>query len=227
MKTMLFLAVVAAGTTQCGPPRPEDDVPRLDLFASGLVLTTMAHLSFCSASSSVLAAKLRGGIGAYPVDLLSPEELIAGFTIEGVAWGLVGGIIVICAISPFMSIGATHSGYFIAHTLAACLMLALIGILGGLWAQDSKQLDALTAYFVTPLVFLSAAWYLLPSVPPALQILAHVNPLLYFIEGFRYGVTGDFDASLTGGLVVAAGVNVLLAAVNCRLVATGWRITPR
>ena len=112
------------------------------------------------------------------------------------------------------------------HALAAALLLALLGILGGLWAQKMDQLGAVTSFVVTPLTFLSGTFYSAVNLPPLFQAVIHANPFFYMIDGFRYGITGHADGALIVGLAVMGGTNLLLVVACYRIVATGWRLKP-
>jgi ABC-2 type transport system permease protein len=120
---------------------------------------------------------------------------------------------------PFVPVGIARPAF--VHALAACLLLGLLGILGGLWAQKMDHLGAVTSFVVTPLTFLSGTFYSVADLPPRFQAVAHANLFFYMIDGFRYGITGHADGSLAAGLAVMAGANLLLALVSWRLVAAG------
>ncbi len=77
---------------------------------------------------------------------------------------------------------------------------------------------------ITPLTFLSGTFYSVDRLPDALKWIAAVNPFFYAIDGFRYGFIGRADEPLLTGVVVLIGVNLALAIVSYRLLATGWRL---
>ncbi|MCB4824218.1 MULTISPECIES: ABC transporter permease [Roseicella] len=223
--TLLFLAVFAVVMSRRGPPQPIGDVSYLEFLAAGLVVMTMAQNAFANTSSSLLIAKVQGNIVDLLVAPLSPMELVAGFALGAVTRGLLVGAAVALAMGPFVSFRVAHPGFVVFHALAACLLLGLLGILGGLWAQKMDHLGAVTSFVVTPLTFLSGTFYSVADLPPSFQAVAHANPFFYMIDGFRYGITGHADGSLAVGLAVMAGANLLLAVVSWRLMTAGWRLT--
>ena len=222
--TLLFLAVFAVVMTRRGQPQAVGGVPYLAFLAPGLVMMTMAQNAFANSSSSLLIAKVQGNIADFLLAPLSPAELVAGFALGAVTRGLIVGAVVVLAMSPFVPFGLASPGFVIFHALAACVLLGLLGMLGGLWAQKMDHLGAMTSFIVTPLTFLSGTFYSVADLPEPFRVAAYLNPFFYMIDGFRYGVTGHADGCVITGLAVMTGANLLLAASCYRVVATGWRL---
>lgn len=222
--TLLFLVVLGVVMTRRGPPQLVAGVPYLEFLAAGLVVMAMAQNAFANTSSSLVIAKVQGNITDLLLVPLSPGAFVAGFALGGLTRGLLVGALVALVTLPFVSLGLAHPAFVAFHAVAACLLLALLGLLGGLWARKLDQLGAMTSFVVTPLTFLSGTFYSVSDLPPLFQLLAHANPFFYMIDGFRYGITGHADGSLITGLAVMAGTTLLAAAANYRLVAVGWRL---
>ena len=222
--TLLFLVVFSVVMTRRGQPGAFGGVPYLDFLAPGLVVMAMAQNAFANSSSSILIGKVQGNITDFLMAPLSPAEFVAGFALGAVTRGLLVGAVVALAMWPFVPFGLAHPAFVAFHALAACLLLSLLGILGGLWAQKMDHLGAVTSFVVTPLTFLSGTFYSVADLPAAFQAVIHLNPFFHMIDGFRFGITGHADGSLVVGLAVMTGANVLLAAACHRLVATGWRL---
>ena len=223
--TLLFLVVLGVVMTRRGPPQPVDGVPYLEFLAAGLVVMAMAQNAFANTSSSLVVAKVQGNITDLLLAPLSPGEFVAGFALGGLTRGLLVGAAVALATRPFVALGLAHPAYAVFHAVAACLSLALLGLLGGLWARKFDHLGAITSFVVTPLTFLSGTFYSVADLPAAFRALAHANPFFYMIDGFRYGVTGHADGSLVAGIAVMLGANLVAAYASYRLVAAGWRLT--
>lgn len=222
--TLLFLAVFAVVMTRREQPEVAGAVPYLAFLAPGLVMMTMAQNAFANSSSSLLIAKIQGNISDFLLAPLSPAEFVAGFALGAVTRGLVVGAVVALAMWPFVPFGLSSAAFIVFHALAACLLLGLLGVLAGLWSGKMDHLGAVTNFIVTPLSFLSGTFYSVADLPEPFRVVAHLNPFFYMIDGFRYGVTGYADASLSIGLAVMIGANLLLAAACYRAVATGWRL---
>ena len=201
-------------------------VPFVDFLAPGLLMMAMAQNAFANTSSSLLIAKVQGTIGDLLMAPLGPTELLAGFALGGLTRGLVVGVVVTAAMLPFVPLSVAHPAFALFHAFAANLMLALLGVLAGLWVQKMDQLGAVTSFVVTPLTFLSGTFYSVADLPEGFRAAVHLNPFFYMIDGFRYGLVGHADGPLGVGVAVLAGTNALLAVLCWRAVASGWRLKP-
>jgi ABC-2 type transport system permease protein len=222
--TLLFLAIfVLALGRQSGEV---GGVPYMEFLAPGLIMMAMTQNAFANTSSSLLIAKIQGNIVDLLMPPLSPLETVLGLALGGLTRGLAVGIATAAAIWVFVPLNAAEPLYLVYHGIMASLMLAQIGVLAGIACDKFDHLAAITNFIVTPLAFLSGTFYSTQRLPEFGQILAHLNPFFYMIDGFRYGMIGHADGSLMLGLVVLALVNAALLIVNLRFLQTGWRLKP-
>lgn len=206
--TLLFLAIFALAIG--GAVREVGGVPFLEFLAPGLIVMAIAQNAFANTSSSIMISKLQGNI----IDTLMPpftaHELTFGMAMGGATRGVVVGLVVGLAMTPFVAIDVQHWGFVVYHAFMASLMLSLLGVIGGIWSEKFDHIAAVTNFVVTPLSFLSGTFYSIQRLPEAAQVIAHLNPFFYMIDGLRYGVIGTADGSLAAGIVVMAGGNVAL-----------------
>jgi ABC-2 type transport system permease protein len=132
--------------------------------------------------------------------------------------------VVCAAMAIFVPLHFAHPGYVVFHAVAASLMLALLGTIGGIWAEKFDHIAAVTNFIVTPLSFLSGTFYSIDRLPPAFQVAAHLNPFFFMIDGFRYGFIDHADAPLGLGLAVMGSIDVALWLVCRRLFSTGYHL---
>jgi len=220
--TLLYLAifVLAIGDAV----HKVGDVP-FDLFlAPGLIVMAMVQNAFANTSSSLIIAKVQGNIVDTLMPPLSPGELTCGFALGGVTRGLAVGACMWLVMTAVVG-GGIHDIFFVLfHAVAASLMLSLLGIVGGIWAEKFDHMAAITNFVITPLSFLSGTFYSIRGLPEFWQGVAHVNPFFYMIDGFRYGLTGHADGSLGAGLFALTTANVLLWALTHAMFARGYRL---
>jgi ABC-2 type transport system permease protein len=220
--TLIFLGVflLALG----GQGRSIGGVPFLQFLAPGLVMMAITQNAFANTTSSLMIAKMQGNI----IDMLMPPltaaEITLGLALGGLTRGLAVGIVVTAAIAIFVPVQLAAPLAALFYASAAALMLSVLGVIGGIWADKFDHLAAITNFVVTPLAFLSGTFYSIEQLPPLWHKIALCNPFFYMIDGFRYGLTGRAEASLVIGAVVLVAVNTSLLALAYAMIARGYKL---
>ena len=220
--TLLFLAIFAVSLGRSVDAIA--GVPFMEFLAPGLIMMAIAQNAFANTSSSLIIAKIQGNIVDTLMPPLSAHELTLGIALGGVTRGIAVGIAVSAAMRLFVPFGFHHALYLVYHVVAASLMLSLLGIAGGIWAEKFDHIAAITNFIVTPLAFLSGTFYSIERLPAFAQSLAHLNPFFFMIDGFRYGFIGHSDANPAVGLAVLAAVNAGLWVLCYWMFASGYKL---
>jgi ABC-2 type transport system permease protein len=220
--TLLFLAVfvLALGhaVDQVGGK------PYVAFLAPGLIMMSITQNAFANTASSILISKIQGNIVDLLMPPLTPLERTIALAGGGLTRGLVVGLATYVAMIPFVPMSAAHPGFILFHAVMASLLMSLVGILAGVWAEKFDHMAAITNFVVTPAAFLSGTFYSAQRLPEFWQGVAHANPLFYMIDGFRYGFIGHADGSLTAGILVLLGANAVLLWLAHRLFTIGFRL---
>jgi ABC-2 type transport system permease protein len=220
--TLLFLAIfslaLGRGAAYVG------GVGFTEFLAPGLVMMAIVQNAFGNTSSSIVISKIQGNIVDILMPPLGPVELTLGYALGGVTRGLLVGLVTALAMLAFVPFQLHQPFHIVFHAIAASLMLSLLGIIGGVWAQRYEHVAAATNFVVTPLSFLSGTFYSIERLPDALRAIALFNPFFYLIDGFRFGFTGHADADLPTGFAVVTGVNVVLWLVCWQMFRVGYRL---
>ena len=222
--TLLFLAVFSLAIG--GPGRMVAGVPFLEFLAPGLIIMAVMQNAFANTSSSMVMAKVQGTIADLLMTPLGPSELCLGFVFGGATRGLLAGCVLVFAVQPFVAIAPQYPGFIVFHAVTASVMLSLLGLLGGLWAEKFDHMSAVTNFVITPLTFLSGTFYSVERLPGIWHTVSQFNPFFYAIDGFRYGFTGHADGSLGLGFAVLLVADVVLWLVCHRLLASGYKLKP-
>jgi ABC-2 type transport system permease protein len=220
--TLLFLAILTLALGREG--RLIDGIPYEVFVAPGLIMMAVVQNAFANTSSSLMISKFQGVIIDILMPPLSAAEVTFAMVAGGVTRGILVGISVSLAMSLFVPIHVHDWGMAIAFIVLACIMLALFGMLAGVFAITFDHVAALTNYVITPLAFLSGTFYSIKSLPGIWYEISHYNPFFYMIDGFRYALTGYSDADPYTGLLVLTSTAIVLWAVVQTLYARGWRL---
>ncbi len=222
--SLLFLAIftlaLGRGDLNFG------NVPYPLFLAPGLIMMTMIQNSFANTSSSILISKVQGNIVDVLMPPLSASELTIGFAAGGISRGVVVGLSAGLGMWIFVPLEFHNPLAILYFGVMASMMLALFGMIGGIWAEKFDHIAAVTNFVIVPFSFLSGTFYSISRLPDEWLFVAHLNPFFYLIDGFRYGFIGHHDSSLLVGALTVAGVNLALWLVVHRMISRGYNLKP-
>ena len=220
--TLLFLAIftlaLGRAVQQIG------GVTFAEFLAPGLIMMAMMQNAFANTSSSIVISKVQGNIVDVLMPPLSPLEFTLGVAGGGVTRGLLVGLAVGLGMWIFVPIRIHDPLFVLYHAVNASLMLALLGLIGGIWSEKFDHIAAVTNFVITPLSFLSGTFYSVERLPEGWHAVALANPFFYMIDGLRYGFIGRADSELWIGALLVAAVNIALWTLAHRMIATGYKL---
>jgi ABC-2 type transport system permease protein len=198
--------------------------PFADFLMPGLIVMAMLQNAFANTSASILGGKIQGNIVDVLMPPLSALELVIAWIAGGTTRGLIVGAATTAAMLPFAHPHLHSVPLILFHSIAGCMMMAAVGIIGGIWAEKFDHMAAFTNFIVTPLTFLSGTFYTVDRLPDWAQHFAHFNPFFYNIDGFRHGFLGHQSAPQGTGILVLIGLNLVLMVTCYRMVKSGYKL---
>lgn len=222
--TLMFLAIflVALG----GVRREVLGVPFGSFLGPGLIIMGMAQNSFQNTLSSIIIAKVQGTIVDVLMPPLSSRELLFAWVAGAVTRAWLVGLAIWGAMLlwPGVDVGIVHLPQVLLFGTLGAILLALLGVVTGLWADKFDHGAAVTNFLVQPLTLLSGTFYAIDRLPEAMQTLSRANPFFYMIDGFRAGFIGVAEADPRIGALVVGGLCLLLWVAAWRILESGWKI---
>ncbi len=204
--------------------RVSGDIKFVEFLVPGLMIMAMVQNAFANTSSSILISKYDGSIVDYLMPPLSAFEFALAKVIGGIARGATVGLAIYVFFSIFMDIQIYHIGYIVFYSIMGCMMLAILGVIGAVWAEKFDHIAAMTNFVVLPMTFLSGTFYSIDRLPDNLRFMADFNPFFYMIDGFRYGFIDHNDSNLFTGILVMLGMNIFLWFICLTMLAKGYKI---
>jgi len=144
--------------------------------------------------------------------------VIVGFIIVGV------GLVFVPFAIDGGSVAVQKPFYLVAFVLVITTLFAGFGVLGGLWARDFDYLTVLNQFILRPLTFFGGVFYSLDILPPLYRTLSLLNPMVYMVNGVRYGFLGYSDVDPNVSLVVLTALTVAVLGVAVVLFRRGYGI---
>ena len=190
----------------------------------GLVMMSVLQNAFANSSSSLIQSKVTGNLIFVLLPPLSPLEIFAAYVLGAMVRGLTVGLGVFLVTLWFLPLAPAHPLWALAFALLGSLILGVMGLVAGIWADKFDQLAAFQNFVIVPLTFLSGVFYSIHSLPPFWQIVSHFNPFFYMIDGFRYGFFGVSDTAPALSLAIVGCAAVALSLATIALLSRGWKL---
>lgn len=187
----------------------------------GLVMMSVINSSFANVVSSFFGIKFQRSIEEIMVSPTPERVIIAGYVTGGVLRGLIVGFIVFI-ISIFFTAPQIHSLIFILlFVLLTGIVFALGGLLNAILAKKFDDVSIFSTFILTPLIYLGGVFYSIADLPVFFQTVSKFNPILYMIDGFRFGFYGISDVNVIFSVLMLLVFMVVLYGTNYYLLKRG------
>jgi ABC-2 type transport system permease protein len=194
----------------------KNGVTYLEFLIPGLVMMGCLNNAFQNSSSSIIVAKFGGDLEDLKVAPISYLQIISAVAIGGLVRGTLVGTVtfivgsVFCNYSVGHFLAIQHPLWLILFILVGGLAFSLLGLAAAFWAKNFDQMAAVNSFILLPLMYLGGVFFSINNLHPFWQALASVNPLLYFINGVRYGILGVSDVTPEHSAMVAVATLIFL-----------------
>jgi len=190
----------------------------------GLVMMTVLQIAYGNSATSLSASKITGNLVFVLLAPIAYWEFFLAYVLASVVRGLVVGTGVYLAALWFAQPPMQFPFWIILFALLGGALLGSLGVVAGIWAENFDQLGGYSNFIVTPLTFLSGAFYSIHSLPSFWQEVSRLNPFFYIIDGFRYGFFGVSDISPWHSLGVVSGCLLALVGFTLALLKSGYKL---
>jgi ABC-2 type transport system permease protein len=166
--------------------------------------------SYSNVVSSFFSSKMQNYIEELLVSPVSNVTIVVGYVTGGMARGLLVGSLVAGVSLFFSDIRPVHPIITIAVAILTSMMFSLGGLINAVFAKSFDDISIVPNFILTPLTYLGGVFYSISLLPPFWQTASLFNPVLYMVNGFRYGILGTSDIPIwTSFLVILAFIAVL------------------
>ena len=194
----------------------------------GLVVLGTISNAFENASFSIFHGRWNEYIETVLISPLSNWMFVAAYVIASALRGiLVGSLIagiglVFILLTDHAMPPVAHPGYIVAFMLVISVLFAALGIVGGLWARDFDYLTVMNQFILRPLVFFGGVFYSLDVLPEAARLVSLLNPMVYMVNGVRFGFLSVSDVDPNVALLVLSAFATAVIALDIWLFRRGY-----
>ena len=199
-------------------------VPYVDFLVPGLVMLALISNAYINSAFSLFISKIHGTIVDLLVTPLSYTQFLTAFVAAAVVRAmLIGGII--WAVALLMGASAWHNiPVALLFMVLTALAFAFIGVVIAILGEDFDHINLLPNFLITPLTFLGGVFYSIEMLPEPWDTVSLFNPVLYMVNGVRYGMVGVTDVPVWHGVVLLVAMNLFFGGLALWLLKTGRKL---
>ena len=197
-------------------------VPYMQFVVPGLVMMAVLTNAFSNTVSSFFGSKFQKNIEEMLVSPMPNSIIIAGYVIGGALRGILVGLIVFLVAFIFGAVPAVHNyGIIALFVIMTSLVFSLAGMTNGIFAKKFDDVSIVPVFVLTPLTYLGGVFYSIQSLPPVWQTVSKFNPIVYMVDGFRYGFFGVSEVNIGISFGILTVFMAGLIALNYNLLNRG------
>jgi ABC-2 type transport system permease protein len=193
----------------------------------GILMMGCLNNAFQNSSSSIGSSRFHGDLEDLRVVPLSPIQIALAMSIGGLTRGVVVAALIFLMGQLFFWF-SVHDLLSIEHPMALLyflvtggLVFSSLGISVGFWAKNFDQMTAVGGFILLPLLYLGGVFFSIEQLHPIWQTISKFNPMLYFINGVRYGIVGHTDVDINMAFAFTGLTTIFLYWLAVRSIRNG------
>ncbi|MGP4842595.1 ABC transporter permease [Marinobacter sp. 1Y8] len=190
----------------------------------GLIMMSVITSSYSNVVSSFFGIKFHRSIEELLVSPVPNYIILAGYVAGGMARGLGVGFIVTLVSLGFTDLSVQHPVLTILTVALTSMLFSLGGFINAMLATKFDDISIVPTFILTPLTYLGGVFYSIHQLPEFWQSVSMINPILYMVNAFRFGILGVSDVNVGISLAMIVAFIVGLIVVCLRMLARGQGI---
>ncbi len=182
----------------------------------GLIMMSVITNSYSNVVSSFYSAKFQRSVEEMLVSPMPNWVILTGYIMGGMARGLIVGFIVTLLSLFFTDLEVHNLAIVIGVTLLTSILFATGGFINAMLANSFDDISIVPIFVLTPLTYLGGVFYSISLLPDFWQGVSQLNPILYMVSTFRYGILGSSDINIyvAIGVILAFVVSLFYVALT-------------
>jgi ABC-2 type transport system permease protein len=168
----------------------------MEYIAPGLIMMSVITNSYGNVVSSFFGAKFQRHLEEMLVAPMPTWAIILGYVTGGVVRGLIVGTVVALIALFFTKVQIANLLITVSVLILTSIVFALGGLINAIFARKFDDISIIPAFVLAPLTYLGGIFYSISLLPPFAQKLSLLNPILYMVNAFRYGMLGVSDIDI-------------------------------
>jgi len=164
--------------------------------APGLIMMAVITNAYGNVVSSFFSAKINRHLEEMLVAPMSNVTIVLGHMAGGIIRGVFVGLAVTGVALLFTPLPFAHPLITVSVFLLCAAIFSLAGLINGIVARNFDDVTIIPSFVLQPLVYLGGVFYSIQMLPELAQQISRLNPILYLVNAFRYGILGVADVPI-------------------------------
>lgn len=192
--------------------------------APGLIMMAVINNAYSNVVSSFYSARFNNSIEEMLISPMPDYLILIGYLSGGILRGIIVGILVSLVAFFFTDIGVQNILVMLGVLLLTVTAFSLGGFVNGAYARSFDDAALVPTFVLTPLTYLGGVFYSINMLPEFWQGVSKLNPILYMVNGFRYGFLGVSDIPVWQPFIFLTVLCVVLSYWALRLMNQAGRL---
>ena len=191
-------------------------LPYIQFVVPGLIMMSIITNSYSNVVSSFFGSKFQKNIEELLVSPTPNIVILLGYMVGGMSRGLAIGAIVTVMSLYFADLSMHNPFITVAIVLMTSMMFSLAGLLNAIFANDFDDISIVPTFVLTPLTYLGGVFYSTELLSDFWSKAALINPVLYMVNAFRYGMCGVSDVDISWAFLMVGLSTLTLFIITLR-----------
>ena len=187
----------------------------------GLIMMSVITNSYANVVSSFYSAKFQNCIEEIIVSPTPNFVILAGFVGGGVVRGILVGIVVTLLSLFFTKLTIEHFFITILVVVLTATLFSIGGFINAIFANKFDDISIVPTFILTPLTYLGGVFYSIDMLSEFWRTVSLINPIVYMVNAFRFGILGVSDVNIYFSISMIAGFVLLLGSIALILLNKG------
>lgn len=198
-----------------------EGIPYIEFIVPGLIMMSVIDSSFANVASSFFNARYQRSIEEIQIAPVPDWAIVVGYVLGAVTRGLLVGTLVLLVSLAFCRMPVKRLDMVVVFGILSSMLFALAGFTNALLARRYDDISIVPTFVLKPLTYFGGVFYSIDLLPPIWQNISEFNPILYMVNGFRFGFLGISDIPVVWGLAILVLLTSMLFCLNMFLLARG------
>ena len=199
-------------------------VSYMEFVVPGLIMMAIITNTYANVVGSFFGAKFNNSVEELLVSPTPTYVIVLGYAAGGVSRGILVSIIVTSVALFFTDLDIYNWLVVIGVVSLTSISFSLLGLINAVFANTFDDVNIVPTFVLTPLTYLGGVFYSLDLLPDFWASISQINPLVYVVNAFRFGVLGVSDVDITVSFAMLIALTIVSFIYAMHLLGTGTRL---